>query len=117
MDSKEFGKRLKALRLKHELTLKELGEMIELSPKTISQIETGRTSTTLKTLVKICNTFEISPEYFLSKDLKASVKIDQKDRERRQEELYKHIMELPEGEREKIADYVKMYLENEDKYK
>ena len=49
---KEIGKRLKKIRLQHNLTQKELGEEVGLSVSTISLIENGK-STTIDSLIRI----------------------------------------------------------------
>ena len=48
----EIGKRLKKIRLQHNLTQRELGEEVGLSVSTISLIEQGK-STTVESLIRI----------------------------------------------------------------
>jgi transcriptional regulator with XRE-family HTH domain len=48
----ELGKRLKKIRLQHNLTQKELSEEVGLSVSTISFIEQGK-STTVESLIRI----------------------------------------------------------------
>ena len=48
----EIGKRLKKIRLQHNITQKELSEEVGLSVSTISLIEQGN-STTLESLIRI----------------------------------------------------------------
>jgi transcriptional regulator with XRE-family HTH domain len=48
----EIGKRLKKIRLQHNLTQKELSEEVGLSVTTISLIEQGK-STTVESLIRI----------------------------------------------------------------
>jgi len=49
---KEVGKRLKRIRVQHNLTQAELGEEVGLSVSTISLIEQGK-STTVESLIRI----------------------------------------------------------------
>jgi transcriptional regulator with XRE-family HTH domain len=49
---KEIGKKLKKIRLQHNLTQKELSEEVGLSVSTISLIEQGK-STTIESLIRI----------------------------------------------------------------
>ena len=49
---KEIGKRLKKIRLQHNLTQKEMSEEVGLSVSTISLIEQGK-STTTESLIRI----------------------------------------------------------------
>ncbi|MDG2194271.1 MAG: helix-turn-helix transcriptional regulator [Polaribacter sp.] len=56
---KDFGKRIKFLRKKYKLTQSELAGKAELEKTAIQRIERGYNST-LKTLRKLANAFEIS---------------------------------------------------------
>ena len=56
---KEFGVRLKLLRIKKDMTQAQLGEMINISEHRISQIENGKCNITLKTINKISNALNI----------------------------------------------------------
>lgn len=61
----KFGKQLRKLRKKHHMTLKEFAKEIDVSPKMLIQIEVGWKSASMKTLAKICDTFDISAAYFI----------------------------------------------------
>lgn len=50
---------LKIARIKKDLTQKQLGELIGVSPATINRIELGKQSITLDTLKKISKVLEI----------------------------------------------------------
>jgi len=54
-----FGKRVKALRKEHNLSQSALGGKAELEKTAIQRIERGYNST-IKTLLKLANAFEIS---------------------------------------------------------
>jgi len=69
MDTKSFGKRLKVARKNKNLTAENLSEKIELSSKSIWQIEGGQRGTSLSTFVRICNALEVSPEFLLQDSL------------------------------------------------
>lgn len=69
MNQKSFGKRLKLARNAKGLTAEQLSEKIDLTDKSIWQIESGERGTTLSNLVAICNTLDVSPEYLLDADL------------------------------------------------
>lgn len=61
---KLFGANLKKLRVRNNLTQEKLAELVELDYKTISFIETGRTFISGDTYSKLCNYFNVEPEYF-----------------------------------------------------
>jgi Predicted transcriptional regulators len=111
LDKKIFGKKLKELRKANNMTLEEFGKEIDLSPKSVSQIETGRKSTSIKTLGKICDRFQVSAAYFLPGEPGI------KNLESEYEELFQNILKLPEGELRRFSDYIKLTLENLEKYK
>mgnify|MGYP005757911651 FL=1 len=61
---KNFGKRLKELRVKHDLTQEELGEKVSLSARMISSLENGKTFISSDILENLSNLFEVPPRYF-----------------------------------------------------
>lgn len=60
-DLQKFGKRLKALRLDHELTQLELAEILDMSPNFIGMIERGERNTTVENVFKIARALNIKP--------------------------------------------------------
>lgn len=60
-DLQKFGKRLKALRLDHNLTQLELAEIIDMSPNFIGMIERGERNTTVENVFKIARALNIKP--------------------------------------------------------
>ncbi len=62
---KEFGKRLKQVRLSLHMTQDEFGELLGYSQKYISEIERGKKAPTLTGVVKICDKFNLSMDYLV----------------------------------------------------
>jgi transcriptional regulator with XRE-family HTH domain len=62
--TRKIGGRLKELRKEMKLTLKQLGEMTELSIPLLSKIENGLVAPSIQTLQKISDTVKIDPGYF-----------------------------------------------------
>ena len=60
-DLQKFGKRLKALRLDHNLTQLELAEILDMSPNFIGMIERGERNTTVENGFKITRALNIKP--------------------------------------------------------
>ena len=60
-DLQKFGKRLKALRLDHNLTQLELAEILDMSPNLIGMIERGERNTTVENVFKIARALNINP--------------------------------------------------------
>jgi transcriptional regulator with XRE-family HTH domain len=55
-----LGPRLRALRLSRGLTLRELARRVDLSPSTISQIETGKLQPSVRTLYALVSEFGVT---------------------------------------------------------
>jgi transcriptional regulator with XRE-family HTH domain len=53
-----LGERLRELRLRHQMTLRELAAEAEVSPALLSQLENGVTDPSLSTLRKLANVFQ-----------------------------------------------------------
>ncbi|MDQ0302552.1 helix-turn-helix domain-containing protein [Ancylobacter polymorphus] len=62
---REVGRRIKALRLSNSLTLTQPSEKTGLSIGTLSQIERGRTSPTVRTLFGLGTALGVSPAWIL----------------------------------------------------
>ncbi len=60
-DLQKFGKRLKFLRLEHNLTQLELAEILDMSPNFIGMIERGERNTTVENVFKIARALNIKP--------------------------------------------------------
>ena len=60
-DLQKFGKRLKALRLDHNLTQLELAEILDMSPNFIGMIECGERNTTVENVFKIARALNVKP--------------------------------------------------------
>ena len=64
---KKFGKRLKELRVKRNLTQAELAEKVELSTNFIGMVERGLRNTTIDKLFALANVLEVSLEEFFKR--------------------------------------------------
>lgn len=60
-----LGERIKELRKENKLTMKELGNMLNLAESTISLYETGKREPDSYTIAKIAKTFNVSVDYLL----------------------------------------------------
>lgn len=72
---KLIGNRISQARNLRNLTQENLSELTGLSVSAISRIETGRNSTSLKTLSKICDVLDINLDYILYDILSSDTKI------------------------------------------
>jgi len=60
-----IGKKLKSIRLKHDLTIQELAEQSKVSSNMISRIERGLTIPSVEILMKLASVFHKSVNYFV----------------------------------------------------
>ncbi|MHC5268525.1 helix-turn-helix domain-containing protein [Enterococcus sp. LJL98] len=72
----DIGSRIKTFRRNNHLTQKELGEQLNVSDKTISSWETGRTYPDISTIIEMSNRFNLSLDEFLKGDKETVKKID-----------------------------------------
>src|SRR3954465_2638995 len=59
-DSKELGRRLRAIRLRHGIGVRELARRLDLAPSSISQIETGKIGPSVRTLYALASEFGVT---------------------------------------------------------
>ena len=60
-----FAKRVKELRRQRRLSQTELGEVLGLTHKSISTIESGLRGTTIEKLILLAKYFDVSTDYLL----------------------------------------------------
>ncbi|HOC81179.1 MAG: helix-turn-helix transcriptional regulator [Bacilli bacterium] len=88
---------LKIARQKKGLKQKELGDLIDVSPKTISNYEAGVRDPDVKTLMKIASVLEVTIDYLVGLEEKTLV-----------EQIRDRIHDL---NREELADLLSDYIE------
>jgi transcriptional regulator with XRE-family HTH domain len=69
-----FGKKIRAVRERKNITLKEVAENAGVSESLVSQIERNKVSPSIDTLLSIADVLEIDPEY-LFRDYKKNRKV------------------------------------------
>lgn len=72
MIKKIIGRKLKATRLRNDMTIQELAEDSKVSSNMISRIERGLTTPSVDIMVKLANTFGMSINYFVEEAEKGS---------------------------------------------
>ena len=63
--TKELGLKLRYLRKKHDMTQDYLSTFLGIERTQVTNIEAGRSTPTVHTLISICNLFNISTDDFL----------------------------------------------------
>ena len=64
-DSNIFGTRLRELRSQKGISQKPLSELLEVTVTQISDMENGRTFTTIPKLYLLCEYFNVSADYLI----------------------------------------------------
>lgn len=62
--------RVKAIRKEHNLTQDDFAKKIGISRNAVAKLETGRMTSSLSTLIAICNLFHLSLDFFLKEDFR-----------------------------------------------
>ena len=65
----DFGRRVRQQRIALQMTQEKLSERAGISLSFLGHIERGTRVASLETLVAICNTLNVTPEYLLSASL------------------------------------------------
>lgn len=64
-----FGEKLSVLRKRRGLTLRQLGEMLEVHHTYVSQIEKGKTTPNARMIIKIANIFGVTADQLMRDEL------------------------------------------------
>ena len=62
---KQFGQRVQEIRKLHHETQAALGCVIDTKPNTVSELESGKRTTTAENIAKICRHYHVSADYLL----------------------------------------------------
>ena len=66
-DSLNYRERMKSLREDNDLTQAELGKLINKSQQGYNHIETGRAELKIEDLIKLCDFYNVSADYFIGR--------------------------------------------------
>lgn len=102
LDKKMLGDRVKELRIRRNLTQKQLADDLNLSQSTIGMIESGKRDASNELLIKIANYFNCSTDYLLN------IK-DNKSAENKEQELITKYEDMPDFKN--AEDAIKFILE------
>ncbi len=67
----DYRKRMRNLREDHDLTQKEVGQILNKSQQGYSHIEDGRAELKIDDLIKLCRFYKVSADYFIGLSNKA----------------------------------------------
>lgn len=103
------GKRLRELRKKKNMTMKELGQKLSLAESTISGYENETRKPDLEILNKIADFFEVSVDYLMGRTEKSSVLDDEEQflkwaKDSKAGIFFSEILESEEAEIEELRE-------------
>ena len=101
-----YGKALRNLRDKNHLTQDDVAQLTGFDTKYISQVETGVYMGTIKTMLKFCEAFHVSPNDILA-DLINSTNVNNE-----MEKFYKDFSKLSKRDKENVYALIKSMLSN-----
>lgn len=61
----DFSQRFAALRKEHKWTQEKVGELVNMSQRSVANWESGERSPSIPTLIELSNTFNVSIDYML----------------------------------------------------
>lgn len=105
-DQKEFGRRLKKARNNSNTTSVELGNACGVNPVYIRQIETGTKLPSVHLFVKICDSLQVSPAYFLGNEVQVQVTENDWDK------LAYQLSQIPQASRRIVDEVLASMIQN-----
>jgi len=75
MNKKQIGSRIQARREEAGLSQEQLAEIVDMTPLSISFIETGRNAPSMSAFVKIANALQVSADVLLSDVIEYGYKV------------------------------------------
>ena len=102
MERKKVGNRIRELREMHNYTREEMAEMVEISPKFLYEIESGKKGFSSDVLCKIARTLTVSCDYIMYGE-EQSLKISEK--------MYCILKQVETKQITKIQSILKLLIE------
>jgi transcriptional regulator with XRE-family HTH domain len=65
----KFGEKLKSLRQQRGLTMRQLGELLEVSDSYVSKMETGDKTPNVAMVLRVANLFEVTTDVLIRDEL------------------------------------------------
>lgn len=105
MESRDYGKRLRAVRKEKGLTQEMVAEQLDTSPSYLSDIERGVKSPSLSTFIRLLEILDVSADYILQGSLDSAKVYMYKDMQER-------LDYLTPKQRQFISDYIDLYIKS-----
>lgn len=106
--------RIREIRKKHGITMKQLGQELGLGESTISQYETGKRQPDNETLLKISEYFDVTVGYLLGVEGGTDTATEAQESSSIDDEAAMLFQSLSESKKEAALEYLR-YLSNDSK--
>ena len=107
MDAKRIGLRIQEVRMQRGLTQAALAQMLDITPKYMSNIECGDKISKFETFISIANALQIDANTLLADELVAMPQVQSSI-------LWEKISKLPPSRQKHIIRMIDMLLEDEN---
>ena len=110
-----IGKKIRELRLEHNLLQRELAKEIHIAPNTLSQFETGQANPSYEVLSLIADFFQCSTDYLLGREDDFGNVVVQTEKPaplpQDEQELLQIYQSLSPAHRSQVLEYARYFAE------
>lgn len=111
VNDKYAGIKLRILRLKKDMTQRELANKVNVTFQQIQKYERGVNRISIGTLYDICTALEVQPAEFLQ-DFYQEQKVAEETEQGLSEKIIEQITVLPESMQKNVLQYIKKLAKN-----
>jgi transcriptional regulator with XRE-family HTH domain len=108
IDYRKIGTRIKTARELKKLTQEQLAEITGLTNNYISNIERSRSKPSIKTLIKLCNALDVTPDNILLDSVYVS-------KEHLADEIAIKLNKCSKENYHLVSDFISLLLERQEK--
>lgn len=99
----EFGKQLAKYRAEHDIDQKDIADLLNITPQTVSNYETGKNKIPYEKLITLCNHYKINPLELICADLT----FDLDEEKQHEQQILSVYNSLPfESDKKRIVDFI-----------
>lgn len=99
----EFGKQLAKYREEHDIDQKDIAKLLNITPQTVSNYETGKNKIPYEKLIALCNYYKIDPIDLIGADLT----FDLDEKKQQEQQILSVYNNLPsDSDKKRIVDFI-----------
>ena len=115
----EINERLKELRNSKKLSMQELTDKVSMNFSTYQNYESGKRIPTVDALMKLSDFYGVTTDYLLGREPQKETSLREfakaADLKELEEILVKEYLELTDKQREKVLDFLRRCIEQEER--